>query len=222
MNIDGLGEETVELLFSKGLVHDIADLYDLTYEQLISLDRFADKSAKNAIASINNSKKMPFHKVLFGLGIRYVGETTARKLATHFGLLQNLKQATFEQLIEVDEVGERIAQSIVTFFADAKNIELIKRLEDAGLTLESETNSSNSANGVLNGQTVVISGTFSRISRDELKELVIQHGGRIVNSVSASTNLLIAGDKMGPAKLDKATKLGVRIISEDDFFDLIN
>lgn len=222
MNIDGLGEETVELLFSKGLVHDIADLYDLTYEQLIGLDRFADKSAKNAIASINNSKKMPFHKVLFGLGIRYVGETTARKLATHFGLLENLKQATFEQLIEVDEVGERIAQSIVSFFSDAKNIELIKRLEDAGLTLESETNSSNSANGVLNGQTVVISGTFSRISRDELKEMVIQHGGKIASTVSASTNLLIAGDKMGPAKLDKATKLGVRIISEDDFFDLIN
>lgn len=221
MNIDGLGEETVELLFSKELVHDIADLYSLTYEQLIELDRFADKSAKNAIASIDDSKKMPFHKVLFGLGIRYVGETTARKLATHFGLLENLKQATFEQLIEVDEVGERIAQSIVSFFSDAKNIELVKRLEDAGLTLESETNNSSAANGILNGQSVVISGTFSRISRDELKELVILHGGKIVSSVSASTNLLIAGDKMGPAKLDKATKLGVKIISEDDFFELI-
>lgn len=222
MNIDGLGEETVELLFSKGLVHDIADLYNLTYEQLINLERFADKSAKNAIVSIENSKKMPFHRVLFGLGIRYVGETTARKLATHFGLLENLKQATFEQLIEVDEVGERIAQSIVSFFSDAKNIELVKRLEDAGLTLESETNNSSAANGILNGQSVVISGTFSRISRDELKELVILHGGKLVSSVSASTNLLVAGDKMGPAKLDKANKLGIKIISEDDFFDLIN
>ncbi|MDD3569100.1 MAG: NAD-dependent DNA ligase LigA [Bacteroidales bacterium] len=222
MNIDGLGEETVELLFSKGLVHDIADLYNLTYEQLINLERFADKSAKNAIVSIENSKKMPFHRVLFGLGIRYVGETTARKLSAHFGLLENLKQATFEQLIEVDEVGERIAQSIVSFFSDIKNIELVKRLEDAGLTLESETNNSSAANGILNGQSVVISGTFSRISRDELKELVIQHGGKLVSSVSASTNLLVAGDKMGPAKLDKANKLGIKIISEDDFFDLIN
>jgi DNA ligase (NAD+) len=222
MDIDGLGEETVELLFSKGLVHDIADLYNLTYEQLINLERFADKSAKNAIVSIENSKKRPFHRVLFGLGIRYVGETTARKLSAHFGLLENLKQATFEQLIEVDEVGERIAQSIVSFFSDAKNIELVKRLEDAGLTLESETNNSSAANGILNGQSVVISGTFSRISRDELKELVIQHGGKLVSSVSASTNLLVAGDKMGPAKLDKANKLGIKIISEDDFFDLIN
>lgn len=222
MDIDGLGEETVELLFSKGLVHDIADLYNLTYEQLINLERFADKSAKNAIVSIENSKKRPFHRVLFGLGIRYVGETTARKLSAHFGLLENLKQATFEQLIEVDEVGERIAQSIVSFFSDAKNIELVKRLEDAGLTLESETNNSSAANGILNGQSVVISGTFSRISRDELKELVILHGGKLVSSVSASTNLLVAGDKMGPAKLDKANKLGIKIISEDDFFDLIN
>ena len=221
MDIDGLGEETVELLFAKGLIHDIADLYNLTYDQLIDLERFADKSVKNALASIEKSKERPFHKVLFGLGIRYVGETTARKLATHFGLLENLKQATFEQLIEVDEVGERIAQSIVSFFSDTKNIELVKRLEDAGLTLETEINPDNSSNGILNGQSVVISGTFSRISRDELKELVIQHGGKIVSSVSASTNLLIAGDKMGPAKLDKANKLGIKIISEDNFFDLI-
>ncbi|NHB67431.1 NAD-dependent DNA ligase LigA [Perlabentimonas gracilis] len=221
MDIDGLGEETVDLLFSKGLIKDMADLYDLTYEQLIDLDRFADKSVKNAIASIKQSTKMPFHKVLFGLGIRYVGETTARKLAMHFGLLEKLKEATFEQLIEVDEVGERIAQSIVTFFSDPKNIELIKRLEKAGLTLESESTEGNAATGVFRGQSVVISGTFNRISRDELKELVMQHGGKNTSSVSASTNLLIAGDKMGPAKLDKATKLGVKIISEDDFFELI-
>jgi DNA ligase (NAD+) len=136
-------------------------------------------------------------------------------------LLENLKQATFEQLIEVDEVGERIAQSIVSFFSDPKNIELINRLEDAGITLRSDVTPSAVENGVLSGQSVVISGTFSRISRDELKELVIQHGGKIVSSVSASTNLLIAGDKMGPAKLDKATKLGVKIISEDDLFELI-
>jgi DNA ligase (NAD+) len=220
MNIDGLGEETVELLFSKCLITDIADLYDLTYEQLLGLDRFADKSARNAITSIENSKMMPFHKVLFGLGIRYVGETTARKLASHFGLLEKLKDATFEQLIGVDEVGERIAQSIIAFFADSKNIELLNRLKNTGLTFkqdETETASS----GVLSGQSVVISGTFSSISRDELKELVIKNGGKVLSAVSASTSLLIAGENMGPAKLEKATKLGVKIISETDFFELI-
>lgn len=220
MDIDGLGEETVELLFANGLVHDIADLYSLTYEQLLGLERFAHKSAQNAIKSIEESKKVPFHKVLFGLGIRYVGETTARKLAMHFGLLSNLKSATFEQLIAVDEVGERIAQSIVDFFSDEKNDNLINRLEQAGLNLKSDE-AANSKNGSLSGLSVVISGTFNRISRDELKDLVMANGGKVVSSVSSNTNLLIAGDKMGPAKLDKATKLGVRIISEDEFFSLI-
>ncbi len=220
MDIDGLGEETVELLFANGLVHDIADLYSLTYDQLLSLERFAHKSAQNAIKSIEESKKVPFHKVLFGLGIRYVGETTARKLAMHFGLLSNLKSATFEQLIAVDEVGERIAQSIVDFFSDEKNDNLINRLEQAGLNLKSDE-AANSKNGSLSGLSVVISGTFNRISRDELKDLVMANGGKVVSSVSSNTNLLIAGDKMGPAKLDKATKLGVKIISEDEFFNVI-
>ncbi|MDX9847313.1 MAG: NAD-dependent DNA ligase LigA [Tenuifilaceae bacterium] len=221
MNIDGLGEETVELLFANGLIKDIADLYNLTYDQLLALDRFADKSANNAIASIAESKKTPFHRVLFGLGIRYVGETTARKLALHFGLLENLKNATFDQLTEVDEVGERIAQSIVEFFAEPKNIELINRLKEAGLMLSQDSSTEASLSDRLSGQSVVISGTFSRISRDELKDLVMKHGGKVLSAVSASTNLLIAGDKMGPAKLEKASKLGVKIISEDDFFDLI-
>ena len=220
MDIDGLGEETVELLFANGLVHDIADLYSLTYDQLLGLERFAHKSAQNAINSIEDSKKAPFHKVLFGLGIRYVGETTARKLAMHFGLLSNLKSATFEQLIAVDEVGERIAQSIVDFFSDEKNDNLINRLEQAGLNLKSDE-AANNKKGSLSGLSVVISGTFNRISRDELKDLVMANGGKVVSSVSSNTNLLIAGDKMGPAKLDKATKLGVRIISEDEFFSLI-
>ncbi len=220
MDIDGLGEETVELLFANGLVHDIADLYSLTYDQLLSLERFAHKSAQNAINSIEESKKVPFHKVLFGLGIRYVGETTARKLAMHFGLLSNLKSATFEQLIAVDEVGERIAQSIIDFFSDKKNVNLINRLEQAGLNLKTDEEA-NSKKGSLSGSSVVISGTFNRISRDELKDLVMVNGGKVVSSVSSNTNLLIAGDKMGPAKLDKATKLGVKIISEDEFFNLI-
>lgn len=221
MDIDGLGEETVELLFSKGLIHDIADLYDLTYEQLLTLERFAEKSATNAITGIENSKGVPFHRVLFGLGIRYVGETTARKLVAHFGLLEKLKDATFEELTEVDEVGERIAQSIIEFFSNPKNMELISRLRNAGLQLQQEITDQAVVNGPLQGQSVVISGTFNHISRDELKELVIRSGGKLLSTVSANTSLLIAGEKMGPAKLEKASKLGVTIISEDDFFEML-
>ncbi len=221
MNIDGLGEETIELLFSKGLVNDISDLYSLTYNQLIELDRFADKSAKNIISSIEKSKEAPFHKVLFGLGIRYIGETTARKLASHFGLLNRLKEATFDQLFEVDEVGERIAQSIIDFFADEKNILLIERLQKAGLKFEAHQSANAQEGGKLKGNSVVISGTFSRVSRDELKELVMKNGGKVLSAVSSNTSLLVAGEKMGPAKLDKARKLGVQIISEDDFFKMI-
>lgn len=221
MNIDGLGEETIELLFSKGLVNDISDLYSLTYNQLIELDRFADKSAKNIISSIEKSKEAPFHKVLFGLGIRYIGETTARKLASHFGLLNRLKEATFDQLFEVDEVGERIAQSIIDFFADEKNILLIERLQKAGLNFEAHESANAQEGGKLKGNSVVISGTFSRVSRDELKELVMKNGGKVLSAVSSNTSMLIAGEKMGPAKLDKARKLGVQIVSEDDFFKMI-
>jgi DNA ligase (NAD+) len=222
MNIDGLGEETVELLFNNGLIRDIADIYSLTYEQILGLGRFAEKSARNAISSIESSKQMPFHRVLFGLGIRYVGETTARKLVQHFGLLGKLKEATFDQLVDVDEVGERIAQSIVDFFADDKNLLLIERLERAGLKLESDTQNQNSSEGKLSGLSVVISGTFSRISRDELKELVLKHGGKVLSSVTANTSILVAGEKMGPAKLDKASKLGVKIISENEFFEMLD
>ena len=221
MNIDGLGEETIESLFANGLVHDIADLYDLTYEQLLQLDRFAQKSAENAINGIEKSKQMPFHKVLFGLGIRYVGETTARKITTHFGLLSKLKRATFDELILVDEVGERIAQSVVEFFASEKNMVLINRLTKAGLTLETASEEENTESSILNKQSVVISGTFSNVSREELKELITKHGGKNTSAISKSTNLLIAGDKMGPAKLKKATDLGIKIISENDFFTLI-
>lgn len=221
MNIDGLGEETVELLFSEGLVNDIADLYDLTYEKLLGLERFAEKSARNAIASIERSKEIPFYRVLFGLGIRYVGETTARKLAQHFGLLSRLKDATFDQLIEVDEVGERIANSIIFFFADKRNTELIERLEKAGVQLAQEPEVLTTISEKLNGLSVVISGTFSRISRDELKNLVLKNGGKILSSVTSNTDLLVAGEKMGPSKLEKATKLGVRVISEDEFFGMI-
>ncbi len=220
MNIDGLGEETVELLFNNNLIHNIADLFDLTFDKLVKLERFAQKSATNAISSISKSKEVPFHRVLYGLGIRYVGETTARKLASHFGLLQKIKNATFDELISVDEVGDRIAESILNYFGNQENIKLIERLEGYGLKMAEEYDGKVES-GVLEGKTVVISGTFQRISRDELKELVIKNGGKILSAVSSNTNLLIAGENMGPAKLDKATKLGVEIISEDEFFKLI-
>ena len=221
MNIDGLGEETVELLFDRGLVRNIADLYDLKYEQLLQLERFAHKSAQNAIESIEKSKGVPFHRVLFGLGIRYVGETTARKLASHFGLLDKIRTATFETLLVVDEVGERIAKSIISYFANPVNINIVERLERAGLKMEAEQLTTRPEGQKLSGESVVISGTFSRIGREELKELVERYGGKILSSVTGNTTMLVAGENMGPAKFEKARGLGVKIISEEEFFNLI-
>jgi DNA ligase (NAD+) len=221
LNIDGLGEETIELLFTKGLIKDIADLYTLRKEQLLNLERFAEKSADNAIKSIEESKSVPFPRVLYGIGIRYVGETTARKLALHFGTIENIEIATIEQLLEVEEVGDRIAQSIVDYFSNPITINLIERLKLAGLQLKVDESLNQKISDKLNGLSIVISGTFSRISRDELKELIQKHGGKNVSSVSASTSMLVAGDKIGPAKLDKAQKLGVRIVSEEEFFEVI-
>ncbi|BDX39288.1 DNA ligase [Tenuifilaceae bacterium CYCD] len=222
LNIDGLGEETVALLYDSKLVNDPSDLYRLTKNQLLGLDRFAEKSADNAIKSIESSKQVPFPKVLYGIGIRYVGETTARKLALHFGSINNITNAKLEELLEVGEVGDRIAQSILDFFKNRQNIEFIERLKDADVRLEILAEEQQAKSDKLKGLSIVISGTFSRISRDDLKELIQQHGGKNVSSVSASTSMLVAGDKIGPAKLEKANKLGVRIVSEDEFFDLIN
>lgn len=221
MDIDGLGEETVELLFSNGLIHNIADLYELRYEQLIGLERFAEKSTRNALESIENSKQVPFYRVLFGLGIRYVGETTARKLASHFRLLDRLKNATFDELIEVDEVGERIANSIINFFADSRNREIVERLKNFGVKLQEDEGVSALISQKLSGESVVISGTFSHVSRDDLKEMVIKNGGKVLSAVSSNTTLIVAGENMGPSKLEKAKKLGVKILSEEDFLHLI-
>jgi len=221
LNIDGLGIETVDLLYSNGLIKNVADLYTLTKDQFLNLERFAEKSADNAISSIEESKNVPFTRVLYGIGIRYVGETTARKLALHFGSIENLKGATIEQLLEVEEVGDRIAQSIVEYFSNPIHINLIERLRNAGLQLQVDEKLNVKLSNKLEGLSIVISGTFSRISRDDLKELIQKHGGKNVSSVSASTSMLVAGDKIGPAKLDKANKLGVKIVSEDEFFGLI-
>lgn len=221
LNIDGLGEETVALLYDNNLVKDSADLYSLTREQLLQLERFAQKSAGNAISSIKKSTEVPFPRVLYGLGIRYVGETTARKLALHFGNIDSLAKASFEELLAVDEVGERIAQSIIDFFANPVNVQLIDRLKVAGVTMKISPLEQTAKSDKLKGLSVVISGTFSTISREALKGLIQQHGGKVVSGVSASTSMLVAGDKIGPAKLEKASKFGIQIVSEEDFFELI-
>jgi DNA ligase (NAD+) len=223
MNIDGLGSETVDLLYSAGLIHDIGDLYSLTVAQLEKLERMGAKSAQNLVESIRLSKEIPFSRVLFALGIRFVGETVAKKLASAFRSIENLQDASIEELTAQDEIGERIAGSVVEFFRNPANLELLQRLKAHGVQLQTNTNETvEPKSNALAGQSFVISGTFSRFSREELKEMVEQHGGKILSGVSAKTNYLIAGDKMGPAKLATAEKLGVTIISETDFINLVS
>lgn len=221
LNIDGLGQETVAMLFASGLVSNAADLYRLRGDQLIALERFAAKSVHNALASIEASKKVPFARVLYGIGIRYVGETTARSLAEHFGCMEALANASIDELMQVPDVGERIAQSVVQFFAHPNNQAMVQALTEAGLQMRIEEKHAEPTSNTLSGLSIVISGTFSRISRDDLKLLIEQHGGRNVSAISASTSMLVAGEKIGPAKLQKATQLGIKIVSEDEFFDLI-
>lgn len=218
LDIEGLGEETVELLYENGLVRDVADLYDLRAEQLAPLPRLGEKSADNIIRSVERSKAVPFQRVLFGLGIRFVGETTAKYLAEHFRSLDAVMRATREELVEADEVGGRIADAIIEYFAEEDNLRIIRRLRAAGLQFEAEAR--RLASEALAGRSFVVSGKFTR-SRDEIKELIELHGGRNLAAVSGSVNYLVAGDKMGPAKLKKAEKLGVRIISEEEFIAMI-
>ena len=218
MDIDGLGEETVELLFESGLVRDAADLYDLRAEQLACLPRLGDKSAENIVRSVRRSTEVPFRRVLFALGIRFVGETTAKYLAAHFRSLDAVMAASREELTEAEEVGERIADAIAEYFADETNRTIIRRLRAAGIRTEEEEKAL--ASERLCGLSFVISGTFARHSRDELKELIERHGGRNLAAVSANADYLVAGAKMGPAKLKKAEKLGIRILTEEEFEEL--
>ncbi len=219
MDIDGLGEETVELLFENGLAGCIADLYDLRAEQLAPLPRLGEKSAENIMQSIRRSTEVPFHRVLFALGIRFVGETTAKYLASHFRSLDAVMAATREELTEAEEVGEKIADSIIEYFADERNRAIIERLRKAGLQFEEVQRRTDSE--VLKGLTFVISGTFADHSRDELKAMIEAHGGKNLAAVSSNTSYLLAGDKIGPTKLQKATKLGIKIISEKEFVAMI-
>jgi len=219
LDIDGLGTETVELLHESGLLNNIADIYDLKAVDLAVLPRLGEKSADNIIRSINTSKSVPFARVLFGLGIRFVGETTAKYLAAHFKTLDAVMSASKEQLLEAEEVGGKIADAILEYFADEKNIAIIERLRTAGLQFEEEAKELHS--NCLEGKNIVISGKFLDHSRDELKELIELHGGKNQSGVSANTDFIVAGENMGPAKLQKAEKLGVKILSESEFVALI-
>nr|WP_297788166.1 NAD-dependent DNA ligase LigA [uncultured Allomuricauda sp.] len=217
MDIEGLGGETVELLFKEGLIGNYADLYTLTKEQIMPLERMADKSAENLVNGVQASKAIPFERVLFALGIRYVGETVAKKLAKAFKNIDALMAASQEQLVAVDEIGERIAESVVNFFSEPANIEIIDRLKSYGLQFSLSEEQLENQTELLKGQTFVVSGVFETISRNDLKKLIEDNGGKVASSVSSKTSFLVAGDKMGPSKRTKAETLGVPIISEQEF-----
>lgn len=221
MNIDGLGEETVALLYEKGLINNVADIYDLKTQDLSPLERLGEKSAQNIIASIHNSKRVPFERVLFALGIRFVGETVAKKLAMSLHTIDNLKNATYDELVQIDEVGDRIAKSVVDYFSVEKHIEWICRLQQAGLQFQLSEEKLLSKSDKLKGLSIVITGTFIKHSRDEYKAMIEDNGGKNVASVSAKTNFLLAGENVGPSKLEKAIKWGVKIINEDEFLLMI-
>lgn len=220
MNIN-IGPETVEDLYEAGLVRNAADLYDLKINDLLHLERWAEKSARNLLDSLRQSKQVPFERVLYALGIRYVGETVAKRLAQAFLSLEKLEKASWDELVAVDEIGERIAQSVVAYFADERNRELVERLKNCGLQMEVPQEALANRSDRLKGLTIVISGTFSQHSREEYKALIEKHGGKNSGSVSGKTDYILAGENMGPAKLEKAAKLGVKIIHEEDFLKLI-
>ena len=221
MNIDGLGTETIDQFFKEGLISNVADLYFLTKEQILPLERMADKSASKAIAGILTSKRVPFERVLYALGIRYVGVTVAKKLAFHYQNLNLLQCADLEDLTKVDEIGERIAQSLLNWFKVEENKILINNLVEAGVQLEIDAVLLADRTHVLQGQSFVISGVFTNHSREELKKLIEQNGGKNTSSISKKTSYLVAGDKMGPSKREKAESLSVSIISEDEFIELL-
>jgi DNA ligase (NAD+) len=222
MNVYGLGNETIELLYHQGLLMSYADLYTLTYDQLIPLERMADKSVQNILDAIDQSKTVPFERVLFGLGIRYVGQTVAKKLALSFGSMDALAKANLDTLTQVDEIGIRIAESVVEFSSSLSNIQIIDRLRAYGLQLESQLNQFNPLSDKLDGQSFVISGVFSSHSRDEIKTLVVDHGGKVSSSLSSKTSFLLAGENMGPKKRIKADDLGIVIIDETTFLSMIS
>lgn len=220
MDIEGLGSETVELMFRAGLIHNYADLYELKAEQIQDLERMGTRSAQNIIKGIEKSKEVPFERVLFALGIRMVGETVAKKLAKTYKSLQALRTTSYEALIQIDEIGDRIAQSVIEFFANDLNKAILERLERYGLQMEIQETEA-PISDVLKGKTLVVSGVFARHSRDELKALIESHGGKVGSSISSKISYVVAGENMGPSKLEKATQLNIPILSEADFEKLI-
>lgn len=222
MDIEGLGGETVALLFNNGLVKDYSDLYELTVEQILPLERMAQKSAENLVNGVQKSREVPFDRVLYALGIRYVGETVAKKLAKHYKNIDALQNASLMDLILVDEIGEKIAQSVIEFFEKQENVKIIERLKEFGIQLELIEKFNPNATTKLEGKTFVVSGVFEKFSRDDLKKSIEDNGGKVGSSISAKTDFVIAGENMGPAKLEKANQLKVPIISENDFLEMIS
>lgn len=222
MNIDGLGPETVDAFYRLGLIKDTADLYSLRIDDIKNLERMGEKSAENIINGIAASKEVPFERVLFALGIRFVGETVAKKIAKSFADIEELENADLEKLKNIDEIGEKIARSIVVYFSNPSNRELIEHLRESGLQFCRKEEDMSEHTDKLSGQSIVISGVFTHHSRDEYKELIEKNGGKNVGSISSKTSFILAGDNMGPAKLEKAQKLGVRIVNEDEFLTLIS
>jgi DNA ligase (NAD+) len=220
LNVDGLGAETIDVLYDKGLVRNQADLYDLTFDQVVNLERMADKSANNLLLGLKASTTIPFERVLFAIGIRFVGETVAKKLAKHFKNIDALKAATFDELVNVDEIGEKIAISVQQYFLNEEHLKLIERLRTAGLKFEIVEKEG--ASNKLEGKTFVVSGVFTAFSRDEIKEVIESNGGKNVSSISSKTDFVVAGENMGPAKLKKASDLGITILSEDAFIQLVS
>lgn len=222
MNIDGLGPETVDMFYRLGLIKDAADLYRLTVDDIKDLDRMGQKSAENIVNGIAASRSVPFERVLFALGIRFVGETVAKKIARSFKSIDEVEQASLETLMSVDEIGEKIAQSIVSYFANPLNRSLVERLKEAGLQFSRSEEDLSGYTDKLAGQSIVISGVFEHHSRDEYKEMIERNGGKNVGSISSKTSFILAGANMGPAKLEKAQKLSIRIMSENEFLDLLS
>jgi DNA ligase (NAD+) len=221
MDIEGLGSETVELLYKEGLIKDYADLYTLIVDDLIPLERMASKSADILVNGVAASVAVPFERVLFALGIRYVGETVAKKLARAFKNIEAIMGAGVEDLTQVDEIGERIAKSVTTFFGEEKNRQLIHRLKLHGLKFSIPDSQGSSQTETLKGQTFVVSGVFETLGRTELKKLIEDNGGKVASSISSKTSYVVAGDNMGPSKRTKAETLAIPIISEDEFLALL-
>ena len=222
MNIDGLGQETIDLLYSEGLIRNIADIYELRKEQISRLERLGDKSAERILKSLEESRNIPFEKVLFALGIRFVGETVAKILASRLINIENIEKASLQELTSIDEIGGRIAESVQLYFSNPENVKLVERLKEKGLQMHLNEESLANRSEKLNGLSIIISGTFEKNSRDDLKKMIEQNGGKNVSSISKNTSFLLAGNNIGPSKLEKAEKLNIPIIGEDEFLSMID